>query len=111
MDAPVADPSTYLVVVRRFSAGEKYKFVFVKKVEGRNAAAKEDSFVFSVSPLNPSYLTNKGREQENDALYQLMSGEVTIESEGKVTIESESEVTIESEGKVTIKSEGAFDPA
>jgi hypothetical protein len=84
------------VVVRYYSGENKYKFDFVRKVEGSTSANKEDSFVFSVSPHDTCSLTSTGRRQENNALYQRMLGEVTVESEGKVTIESETMIDIDS---------------
>lgn len=79
-------PATYLVVISRSSAEERYKFDFVRKVEGSTAADKEDSFVFSVSPHETCSLTNTGREQENDAFYQ--RGKVIIKGESMTDIDS-----------------------
>jgi hypothetical protein len=45
------------VVVRYYSEENKYKFDFVRKVEGSTFAAKEDPFVFFVSPHNTASLT------------------------------------------------------
>lgn len=64
---------------------DKYKFDFVKKVEGQTAAEKEDPFVFPVSPHNTSSLTGTGRGQENEAFYQRAS--VTIKSETMTDID------------------------
>jgi len=62
-------PSTYLVVVRYYSEENKYKFDFVKKVEGYTAAEKEDPFVFSVSPHDTCSLTGAWGNERNDAFY------------------------------------------
>ena len=83
-DSPI--PATYLVVISRPSAGEKYKFDFVRKVEGILPTDKEDSFIFSVSPHDTASLTDTGGAQGNDAFYQ--RGKVTIKSESMTDIDS-----------------------
>jgi hypothetical protein len=45
------------VVISYYSAEDKYKFDFVKRVEGHTAAEKTDPIIFSVSPHATSYLT------------------------------------------------------
>jgi hypothetical protein len=45
------------VVVRYYSEENKYKFDYVRKVEGFSLGDKEDSFAFSVAPHDTASLT------------------------------------------------------
>lgn len=70
------------MVVSYYSEENKYKFDFVKKVEGSTLADKELPFVFSVFPHETASLTDTGREQENDAFYKRTSpGLIDIEAQ------------------------------